>query len=348
MQGSSEEIILKSGRKVTKFRLENDNHMVVEAISIGATLTQIIVPDAQGTMENVILGWQDLNHYEEHPGAFGAVVGRVAGRIYKGQVTLGGKAYHFPINSFDNTLHGGERGFHKRDWQGEIMIGEQESAIKWHYFSEDGEEGFPGNLQVTVTYTLNNQNELRLSYHAVTDQETVVNLTNHAYFNLSGNGKEDVLEQEVWMDSDWVYDLDEELIPVGTLRAVKEDPCFDFTQPKKIGQDIDKKHKALEEGMGYDHIWKLNQGKEAITLYDQVSRREMVITTTEPAVVMYTMNHADQPYVLENGNCQQPRFAVCFETQKPAVGYNEVNKEEIVLKPGETYNQETLLSFKIR
>lgn len=348
MQLSSKAILLDSGKEITEFTLENNHHMKVKVLSLGATLTDIIVPDAEGNYENVVLKWEDINRYEEHPAYFGAIVGRVAGRIHNGQVTLGDTVYQFPKNNNGNTLHGGIEGFQKKNWKGELVQKEDEVAVKLTCLSVDGEEGFPGNLQVSVIYTLNNDNQLSMKYEATTDKDTLVNLTNHAYFNLSGDAKRDVLEQEVYIDSQEIYELDSNLIPTGNLINVKEQPCFDFSTPKKIGQDIEVENKLLQYGPGYDHIWRLTQGEKAISLYDALSKRLMEITTTAPGVVMYTMNGADAPYNLANHKRQMPRFGVCFETQKAAVGYNEVNKEAIVLKPGEKYSQETTLSFSIK
>lgn len=348
MKKNSEDICLKSGRKITKYTLENNNGMQVEVLSLGGTLTKIMVKDKDGKLENVVLGWEDLNVYEEHPGSFGAIIGRIAGRIYNGKATIADKTYHFPVNRFGHTLHGGNYGFHTKDWQGQLIESETEVSLKLTYLSVDGEEGFPGNLKVTVTYTLNDADELKLNYEATTDQETIVNLTNHAYFNLSGDAKRDILEQEVYIDSNALYDLDKDLIPTQKMIDLKEIPFFDFRHPKKLGQDMNKEHTLLTYGGGYDHIWKLNQGKNAISLYDFISKRCMTITTSEPDVVVYTMNHAQEPITLSNGKPQTPRFGVCFETQKAAIGYNEINKQATFLKPGEIYKQETTFNFAIK
>lgn len=348
MQAKSEKIVLNSGRKITKFTLVNNQGMEVEAISIGATLTKITAPDQNGTYENVILGWQDLNVYEQHPGNFGAVVGRVAGRICKGTATIAGKEYHFPTNDSGNTLHGGSHGFHTQDWHGEMSVFEHKVCLKMTYFSKDGEEGFPGNLKASVTYTLKDDNTLSLDYEATTDQETIVNLTNHAYFNLSGDGKRDILGQELCVSSDEIYELDHELIPTGKMIDLDDEPIFDFREQKCIGRDINKENIHLKNGLGYDHLWKLNKQKDAISLYDSVSKRYMTVTTSEPGVVVYTMNHADDPTVLSNGNPQKPRFAVCLETQKPAIGYNESGRQAVTLKPNEIYEQHTTFSFSVK
>ena len=348
MQALSEKIILDSGREVTKYKLINKLGMEVDVLSIGATLTKITAPDAEGNYENVILGWQDLNVYEAHPGNFGAIVGRIAGRIYKGKATIGGKEYHFPINTFENTLHGGINGFHTKDWKGETKIMGDEIHLIMQYLSPDGEEGFPGNLNVKITYILKNDNSLTLDYEATCDQETIINLTNHAYFNLSGDGKRDILEQELTIDSDSIYELDDELIPTGEEISLDDEPIFDFRQPKALGKDINKENKHLKNGCGYDHAWKLNSKESAINLYDSVSKRCMTVTTSEPAVVVYTMNHAGDPLVLSNGNLQKPRYAVCLETQKPAIGYNEVGRQAVTLKCNEIYKQCTTFSFSVK
>ena len=348
MKKSSQEIVLNSGRKVTKFSLENDKGMQIEVLSLGATLIKVMVPDKDGKLENVVLGWQDINVYEAHPGNFGAIIGRVAGRIYKGEITLDGKKYYFPKNTFGNTLHGGINGFHTKNWEGTFEESDEAISLKMNYLSIDGEEGFPGNLKVTVIYTVNNKNELTISYEAITDKETVVNLTNHAYFNLSGDAKRDIYDQEVYIDSDAIYELDEELIPTGNMLSLEDESYFDFRMPKKLGKDIDKENNQLKNGCGYDHIWQLNQGKEAISLYDSISKRCMTVTTSEPCVVVYTMNHADEPIVLANGMPQKPRFGVCFEVQKAAVGYDEVNRRAITLKPDNIYKQQTIFSFSIK
>ncbi|MBU3804541.1 MAG: galactose mutarotase [Candidatus Cellulosilyticum pullistercoris] len=348
MKKSSQEIVLESGRKITKFSLENDKGMQIEVLSLGATLIKVMVPDKDHNIENVVLGWQDMNVYEAHPGNCGAIIGRVAGRIYKGEFTLEGKKYHLPRNHFKNTLHGGINGFHTKNWEGLFEESSDHISLKMSYLSRDNEEGFPGNLKVMVTYTLSNTNELTISYEAITDKETLVNLTNHAYFNLSGDAKRDIYEQELYIDSDAIYELDEELIPTGNMLSLENEPYFDFRIAKKLGQDIDKENEQLKNGHGYDHIWKLNQGKEAISLYDSVSKRCMTITTSEPCVIVYTMNEASESFLLSNGMPQRPRLAVCFETQKAAVGYHEINKQAITLKPDNIYKQQTTFRFFIK
>ncbi len=335
-----------SGKEVKRFTLTNSNGMVVEVIGWGATLTKIMVPDRDGNIENVVLEWQDIKTYEENPGCFGAVVGRIAGRIADGKVTIEDKVYEFVKNNGVNTLHGGDAPFHQKMWTGEISEGESEASVKLTYLSKDGEGNFPGNLLSTVVYTLKEDNSLTLSYESTTDKETIVNLTNHAYFNLSGNAKRSILDQEVFINSSKICDVDSGLIPTGKYLNLDDNTEFDFRTPKKLGRDISCKHKQLEYGNGYDHCFVLDEGEVAATLYDELSGREMTVKTTAPGVVVYTMNFADDDVLLSNGKRQQTRFGVCFETQNKAIGKNEVFKEDVILKVGQKYRQVTTFSFQ--
>lgn len=347
MQVNMAKVTFKSGKEITKYVLQNDNHMEVEILSTGATLTRIMVPDAEGKVENVILGFKDIDLYEENGPSFGATVGRIAGRIYDGKVTLEGKEYHFAKNNNGNTLHGGIVGFSKKDWQGEAKVVNDQAVLTLSYLSPDGEEGFPGNLAVKVTYTLTNDNSLTLKYEGKTDKETIVNLTNHAYFNLSGDTKRKVLNQEVYINSDRIAELDHELIPTGKILSLDDKKVFDFRVPKTIGQDIDADDEMLKYGNGYDHAWLLNKGDKAVEVYEPISKRYMQIKTTAPGVVMYTMNGADGT-MLSSGKGAEARDAVCFENQRLAIGHNEVFKEDVILKPNETYFQETTWTFGVK
>ncbi|PHV71000.1 galactose-1-epimerase [Sporanaerobium hydrogeniformans] len=342
-------MVLKSGKEIKKFQLMNDQGMVVELINLGATLTQVLVPDQEGKLENVVLSWQDKSVYEENPGCFGSIIGRVAGRIGEAKVTLGDKVYEFAKNSNGkNTIHGGEVAYHTQLWEGKGTSDAEEATVSFTYWSRDGEAGFPGNLDIKVDYVLKNDNSLTIDYTATTDKETIINLTNHTYFNLSGDAKRPILEQEVVIHSDTYCELDSELIPTGKLIALNEDSIFDFRKAKAIGRDINEKHEQLVNGAGYDHPWVLNDDEVAVEFYDKVSKRYMEVTTTAPGVVMYTMNHADAPLLLENGESQKPRYGVCFETQCLPIGRNELFKEGVILKPEDTYRQKTVFKFGIR
>lgn len=347
----SNQVIFNSGKKVTKYTLSNDQGMSVEVLNLGGIITKIMVPDAEGNFENVVLEWEDINTYEQNPGNFGALIGRVAGRISEGKVTIEGETYHFAKNNGNNTLHGGLIGFDKKIWhEEETSIREQEAVLTLSYLSPDGEEGFPGNLKVKVSYILTNDNALTIKYEGETDKTTIVNLTNHAYFNLSGDAKRSVLEQEVYLNSKQLFMVDEGLIPDGNLISLDEEKPFDFRVPKTIGKDINTPNVLLKFGYGYDHVWLLdqNEDKRAAEFFDPISKRVMTVTTTNPAMVMYTMNHSDDATRLSNGNVQQARYAVCFEAQKAPVGYNELLKENILLKPGEKMLEVTTFTFSIR
>lgn len=348
MEAKVELVNLKSGNTLKKYLLINNNGMQVEVVSIGGTLTKIIVPDDEGNFENILLEWKDINLYEDNPGCFGALVGRVAGRIYKGKVTIDDKVYHFPINNNGNTLHGGLNGFHKKEWEGHVVVEKDQVMLVLTYTSVDQEEGFPGNLDMKVSYILHNDNALTIRYEGVSDADTIVNMTNHAYFNLSGNAKRDILDQVVYMNSNKICKLDKDLIPDGTFLSVDDEKPFDFRVPKRIGQDINADNIYLQYGGGYDHGFLLNEGEKAVELFDPISKRYMTVTTTCPGVVMYTMNGADNSLEFASGEGAMPRFGVCFETQKSPIGYDEAFKEAIILHKGETYKEETIFKFGIK
>ncbi|WP_070000782.1 aldose epimerase family protein [Cellulosilyticum sp. I15G10I2] len=348
MEIQNAKVTFGSGREVTVYQLINDKGMQVEILSLGGILTKILVPDQEGSFENVLLNWENMETYEENPGYFNALIGRVAGRIYDAKVTINDKVYTFAKNNNGNTLHGGIKGFDKKIWTASVEVTKNEAILKLTYLSKDGEEGFPGNLEVTVAYKLNNENELTIEYKAKTDQDTIVNLTNHAYFNLSGDAKRSVLDQEVSINADKICKLDEVLIPDGELLSVDEHTAFNFKTRKPIGRDIHQDDIQLKYGNGYDHPWLLNDNHQAVEFYDPISKRCMEIFTTEPGVVMYTMNYANEPIKLSNGKIQKPNYGVCFETQKLPIGYNEVFKEDVLLKKGDTYSSATTFKFSVK
>lgn len=345
MKIASYEEIFASGKKVIRYELSNTQGMKVEVLNWGATLTKIMVPDRDGNIENVILEWEDLNTYIKNPGSFGATVGRMAGRIADAKVTLDDKVYNFVKNHYGNTLHGGTEGFDKKEWIGEVYQTDEAVTLVLSYLSPDGEEGFPGNLAVKAYYTLKEDNTLTLTYEATTDKKTIVNLTNHAYFNLSGEAKRSVLEQEVFINSHQICDLNEELIPTGVMIDLEHERAFDFRTSKAIGKDINEDNRLLKNGCGYDHCWLLDEGEKSAELYDPISGRVMEISTDAPSIVVYTMNYADGITKLSNGEGERKRYGVCFETQRKPIGKNEVFKEETILNPGEVYRQETTFKF---
>lgn len=347
MQCETNVMLSNSGNRMIKYLMVNDLGMKVEVLNLGATLTKIIVPDQEGNFENVVLEWEDINVYEQNPGYIGAIIGRVAGRIHKAQLTLDETLYQLTKNENDNMLHSGREGLHHKFWDGQVICNDSEVRLEMCCKSPHGEEGFPGNVEVKVTYILDNSNKLIIQYEANTDQLTVVNLTNHAYFNLSGSGKRSILEQEVWIDSNSIVELDQESIPTGKILSLDEEAAFDFREAKPIGRDISNDSVQLTYGKGYDHLWLLNQTDDkSIELYDPISQRYMEVTTTEPCVVMYTMNNPLSPKLKMMH--QDIRYGVCFETQKCAIGYNEVFKQPCLLMPNVVYQSETQYQFGVR
>ncbi|AKL97312.1 aldose 1-epimerase Mro [Clostridium aceticum] len=329
---------------VMAYTMVNDHGMTVEVLNLGGIITKILTPDQQGRYENVVLAYENIEDFYINPVYFGAIIGRTAGRIANGFVEIEGVSYKLYINNNKNTLHGGKEGFHLKMWEVKTMIDETSVGLKLTYHSSHLEENYPGNLEVEAVYTLNNQNELAIEYKAKTDQKTLVNLTNHTYFNLSGNGKRDILGQELRINADKFLELDEELIPTGRIISVEGTP-FDFRSAKPIGKDIEERCQQLLFGAGYDHPWILNSDNEgALSFYDPVSTRAMDIETNQKAVIFYSMNEANEK-VLADAAKGIKRNAACFETQGLPIGPNQMFAEEVILSPEETYYQKTIFRF---
>jgi aldose 1-epimerase len=303
--------------------------MSAKIITYGGIITDLEVPDKNGKIVNVVLGKKDLESYLKGYRSAAALIGRVGNRIARGKFTLDGKAYTLATNNGRNHLHGGERGFDKVVWHGKALpAGDHESAVQLHYLSKDGEEGYPGNLNVTVTYTLTDNNEFRIDYEATTDKATPINLTNHAYFNLDGSG--DILNHELWLNASQYTPTDEELIPVGQIASVKGTP-LDFRTPTKLGTRFGELPPKLN---GYDHNFVIDgQGmKTAGRLTAAKSGRVMEVRTTEPGVQLYTGNHVKHE-------------GVCLETQHYPDSINHPKFPSTVLRPGENFKSTTVFAF---
>ncbi len=326
------------GQKIYLYTLTNSNGMVVKVINYGATITDIITPDRDKKMGSVVLGFDSLKQYQGRNNALlGAVVGRVANRIANKKFTLDGKEYLLPSN-----IHGGPKGFDKQIWAIEEIPGTKEVALKLSYLSVDGESGFPGNLKVTMIYTLTNNNEVKLKYAATTDKPTPVVLTNHTYFNLTGtNGK--VTNTELQIQSDKYLEADKNVMPSGRILDVKGTP-YDFTAAKLIGKDI-------ETSQGYDLTFALRNtsGKLALaaTTYDPASGRQMQVYTTEPGVVVYTGNHFSERTIGRGGSFTK-WGALCLETMHFPDSPNQAAFPNVILRPGEKFNSETVYKFSVR
>ena len=336
------------GRSVELFTLKNKNGAEAKITNYGGTLVSLSMPDRAGKLDDVVLGYQDLNGYLKGTSYFGALIGRYGNRIGKGQFTLEGAEYKLPQNDHGNTLHGGTKGFDKVVWDAKPMDSREGPALQLTYLSKDGEMGFPGNLSVTVVYTLTDKNELKIDYSATTDKDTVVNLTHHSYFNLAGQGNGDILGHLLTIDADRFTPVDAGLIPTGELRPVKGTP-FDFTKPTAIGARITQDDEQLKFGMGYDHNWVLN-GKmgamhRAARVVEPTSGRVMEVWTTEPGLQFYSGNFLNGTDVGKGGKVYQHRYAFCLETQHFPDSPNKPAFPSTVLKKGQRYHTTTIYRF---
>ncbi|WP_172370043.1 aldose epimerase family protein [Sporosarcina jiandibaonis] len=329
------------------YKITNDNGMRVSLLNFGGIITEILVPNRKGRFENVVLGFKNIADYEQNPNYFGAIVGRVAGRIQDATFTLNDETYSLESNEGSHHLHGGPGGFHQVIWDVATFQTADTVGVKLTHSSEDGVGGYPGNLNATVTYTLTNHNELIIDYSATTDKTTALTMTNHSYFNLSGNLAETIQNHIVTMDSDEFVELDEELIPTGKKIDVTDTP-FDFRHGRKISDGI---HSTYEQNLiatnGYDHYFLFNQNDdEKIRVKDQTSGRIMTVKTNQPGVVMYTSTNLDEG--LELAERKSERYlGVCFETQGSPASLHHEGFPSVILKADETYEKQTVFSFKI-
>ncbi len=331
---------LPSGAAVDLFTLTNADGLTAKITNYGTIITELHVPNRQGRLGDVVLGFDNLEQYLKGHPYFGCTVGRVANRIAKGQFTLEGKTYKLAINNGPNSLHGGLKGFDKIVWKAEPQSG---AAVKFSYTSPDGEEDYPGQLDVTVLMTLSDANELRMDYTAVTDRATPVNLTNHSYFNLAGQG--DVLGHELMIAAEAYTPTDADLIPTGEIKPVKGTP-LDFTTPRPIGAQIGQLRK---NELGYDHNYVLLNGGGSLRLAarvrEPVSGRVMEVHSTEPGMQLYTGNFLDGSLTGKRGVVYRKHSALCLETQHFPDSVHHPNFPSIILQLGETYRQTTLYKF---
>lgn len=339
------------GTPVDLYALKNDNGMEVNIITYGGRITKLSVPDKEGNSSNVVLNFDSLDQYLKNNPFFGALVGRYGNRIAGAKFSLDGTEYRLAPNNGDNSLHGGLKGFDKVVWNvAEVQEGDS-ASLKLNYVSQDMEEGFPGKLNVTVTYTLTSDNALEVTYEATTDKKTVVNLTQHAYFNLSGDFSENILDHVLTLNADQYVPVNDALIPTGELRNVEGTP-FDFTSPKEIGKDINADNEQIEKGGGYDHCWVLNEqnaGMRTIaTAYHPESGRIMEVATTEPGVQFYTGNFLDGTLPIPSGGNYGKRSGFCLETQHYPDSPNQSEFPSVELDQGEKYLTKTTFTFSTK
>lgn len=334
---------LPDGQAVARYMLTNSNGLRATLMDHGATLLTLEVPDRDGTLADIVLGFDGVEPYTGASPYMGATVGRYANRIALGKFRLGGEEYTLAANNEPNHLHGGDVGFDKVLWDAETFESSEGVGVRFSYLSKDGEEGYPGNLQCTVTYTLTNADELRIDYEATTDQDTHVNLTHHSYFNLAGAASgTTILDHELTIAAANYTPIDETFIPTGTIDPVAGTP-FDFTAPHRIGERI-----AQVEG-GYDHNYVLDSGDGTLALAAKVkdpgSGRVMEILTTEPGLQFYTGNFLDGTLTGKEGAVYELNFGFCLEAQKFPDTPNQPDFPTSVLHPGETYRQTTIHRF---
>ena len=340
---------MPESREVTLYTLSNANGMQVEITNLGGAVVSIMVPDKSGKLKDVVLGFNKARGY--YYSNFGSIIGRFANRIADGRFTLDGQTYILAQNNGENHIHGGIKGFDDVLWSAKPVIREDSVGVELSYFSPSGEEGYPGNLFVSVVYTLSEQNNLSVKYKAVTDSKTVLNMTNHSYFNLKGEGAGSILDHRVTFAAGHYLEVDEEMIPTGRVNAVRGTP-MDFTEPHAIGERIDQDFPALNYGKGYDHFWVLDKPAGefgfAARVMEPTSGRIMEIHTTEPGVQFYTGNHLDGSARGKSGIPYTKRSGFALEVQHHPDAPNQPGFPSTVLKPGNMYNQTTVYKFRTR
>lgn len=343
---------LADGREVDAYTLTNKNGMSVKIITYGGAIAEIKAPDRNGCFTDVVGGYDCIESYVGGDGYQGALIGRFGNRINKGKFTLDGVDYSLFINNNDNSLHGGEFGFDKKIWDVEVVDGE-EPTLRLHTVSEDGEEGYPGNLDVTVTYRLSNENGLSIRYEATTDKTTILNLTNHCYFNIRGYASGSIHPLKLMIDADTYIPTDDRLIPTGEIRSVEGTP-FDFRIPKTIGQDINADNIDLKLAGGYDHCFNFVGGEtdeivKRCEVYDEISGRVLEVYTNQPCVQFYSGNFlTNEKYPFKGGYPQKIQTLMCLETQHMPDSINHENFTNCVLRPDEKYDYTTEYRFSVR
>ncbi len=338
---------LPDGRKAQLYTLTNDNGMEVKITNYGGTITSWTAPNKDGVYENITLGYETVEDYVAGSPYFGAIIGRYGNRIAGGKFSIGDSTYQLPLNDGPNSLHGGEVGFDKVLWEATPADGE-EPQLKLTYLSKDGEQGYPGNLSITVTYTLQKDNALKIDYEATTDKETVINLTNHAYFNLAGIKGGEILDHVLTLNADRYLPVSETLIPTGELRPVSG-TVFDFTKAARVGDGINNEDQQIQFGKGYDHCWIFADSSTTLKSVAKVteprSGRQLEVLTTEPAIQFYSGNFMNGKHTGKNGLNYPYRTGFCLETQHYPDAPNQPSFPSTALKPGETYKTTTVYKF---
>ena len=344
---------LPNGTTIDIYTLTNKHGLEARITNYGGIVVSLLTPDKNGKMEDVVLGFETLDEYMKDSPYFGCIVGRYGNRIAKGQFELKGKTYPLAKNDGENHLHGGLKGFDKVVWEAVPDTSSGEASLNLTYVSPDGEEGYPGNLEVRVVYSLTENDELKITYFATTDQQTPVNLTHHGYFNLTGGAKRDILSHELSINATGFLPVDSGLIPTGELRALNGTP-FNFKTAKPIGNDINFDDIQLKLGKGFDHNWVLamhkpgGQPELAATVLEPESGRYMEVFTTEPGIQFYSGNFLDGTLKGKGGVVYQQRWGLCLETQHFPDSPNHLMYPSTTLVPGEHYSSTTIYKFSVK
>ena len=339
------------GISVEQYILKNKKGMKIAIITYGGIITSWTAPDKNGMYQDIVLGYNSLDEYIKSTPYFGAIIGRYGNRIANGKFTLEGIEYTLAQNNGPNNLHGGVKGFDKVVWIARTSTTDNKVSLELTYLSKDMEEGFPGNLKTIVTYTLTKDNVLEVLYEATTDKKTIINLTQHSYFNLSGDFNKTILDHEITIDADTYIPVDETLIPTGELAPVAGTP-FDFRKPKTMALEINTDNDQLKKGGGYDHCWVLNDQDEGMrlnaTAYHPESGRLLEVFSNEPGIQLYSGNFLDGILPSKNGGTYASRSGFCLETQHYPDSPNQNNFPSVVLSPGKKYSSKTSFKFSVK
>ena len=341
----------KDGDPINLYTLNNNNLIEIKLINYGGIITNIKVPDLNNNYTDIVLGYDNLENYLRNLNYFGAIIGRCTNRIENAEFELDEKKINITKNNNKNHLHGGLIGFNKVIWNAKPISSYNSIGVKLSYLSKNGEEGYPGNLNVNVTYALTNNNELKIDYYATTDKPTIINLTHHSYFNLKGHDKGNILDHQLKINANKITSMKEESIVTGELENVENTP-MDFTKMISIGSRINQNTNQLKLGAGYDHNWALNDYdghlKLAAELYEPTSKRLMEVYTTEPGIQLYTGNFIDGIDIGKNNTIYRSRSGLCLETQHFPNSCNEPTFPSIILRPNQEYKSTTIYKFTIK
>ena len=336
---------LADGRETKLVTIANKNGMSIEVTNYGATLVSVVVPDKNGRHDDVILGYADVTDYAKNGGYLGACIGRSGNRIRTASFEINGVTYHLDKNEKGNNLHSGKNGYNCQIW--DMEVNEASSSVTFSRLSPDMEQGYPGNFDVSVTYTLTDENEVRIHYEGKSDKDTIANMTNHTYFNLEGHDSGSILDHVLMIDADGFTEVDDELIPTGVIASVEGTP-FDFRTAKPIGRDIEKDHEQLKMGGGYDHNYALKADgtvKKVAEVKAPVSRRKMEVFTDCVGVQFYSGNFIEDAWIGKDGKAYHKRGGLCLETQFFPDAIHHENFASPVLKAGELYSTTTVYKF---